>query len=392
MTKTQNSLDGKEWLPMELLWLSVEIIIIVFLVRQIYKPRYIQSLHYQLRLERSRLMEGEKTRIFETITNRGFLPFPVIQTTLEMAGKIQVAEGGTIIFGSDKIILSRKSSLRWFQKAIISYTLYPKVRGVYPIYCATFYYMDALRLSSHKLHLNDYTEMIVYPKVQPIDQVLPIPLNLFGEYFVRRWILEDYFFPSGVRDYVHGDNIRFIDWKKTAQNNQLKVRTYDYTNSNEVIIILNLQTTISIQERAYPERVEDIIHIGASILYEAGREGFAIGLFANGGCVGYTGQTLAVSPNQYQDLDQMYEYLARLRNFESMPFAFFLETQWRQLGPDVNIILVTGFINDEIYGSLRRLKEIVRCLKVVTLGEVEGKFQEGLPYYPSSLKGEEKIG
>ena len=373
---------------MEIFLISIGILLIIYIEIRLYKPRNVQSLQYHLKMERTRLVEGETGCILETITNKGLLLFPVINTTMEIAGKLEVEEENTTTLGSNRVIIARKSSLRWFQRATVPYTFLAKARGVHQIYCTGFYYTDALRFTYYEHHLRDHTEIIVYPKILPIDQILPIPLNLFGDHFVRRWIMEDYFFPSGVRDYVHGDNLRFIDWKKTARYNEMKTRTYDYTNTNEVIIVLNLQTTGSVG--SHPELIEDIIRVGASLLYAAIREGFAIGLFANGGCIGYMEQTLVIPPSQNQPPEQLNECLARLRNFESQPFQYFLDAQQQWLGRDANIVMITGYMNEDIYGALLHVNATAQSLKIITLKEVAEEFQEGLSFYPAFVKGAQK--
>lgn len=372
---------------MELIWISMGIFLALWIERKMYQPRNLKSFSYQLEMERSRVIEGDSLVFTETITNKSLLPFPEICTEIEIIGDLELTSEDRFMFNGRLQCVSRKSSLKWLEKVIRVYPVHAHRRGVHQVRLMGYHYTDALQTDHHSLHLLSQTELIVYPKIYDMEEILSLPLNLFGDYFVRRWIHEDVFFPSGIRDYLPGDNLRFVDWKKSARHQSLKTRTYDYTNSNQLIIILNLQTSSSSIAGSKLELVEDVIRVAASVVHATAQEGFVIGMLANGGCVGYAGQTLALSPDQYQDVDQLYECLARLVNFQTQPLDRFLQSQMNLFDQQANILLITGYMNEEIRSCLLKMQDRVRSMKLITLGEIEEKLLAGLPTVSGALKG-----
>ncbi|MGI6707093.1 MAG: DUF58 domain-containing protein [Clostridia bacterium] len=372
---------------MELIWISVGILLAIWLERKIYAPDKIRGISYQLEAEPIRLGEGESLIIKETVTNKGLLPFPMISTEIQAPEELEFTEKDSSPRKGHRFI-SRKSSLIWFQRVIRKYPFIAKRRGVHQVRLSGFRYADALLLDSHSLPVEGWCTLLVYPRIYALHQILAIPQSLFGDTFVRRWILEDYFFPSGTRDYQPGDNIRFIDWKKTAKYQALQTRTYDYTASNELSIIINLQTSDSIWIGMDVELAEDIIRVAASMVHAAAQEGFQIGLFANGGCIGYRGQVLALPADLYHGVDQLYECLARLVNFHSQNLPHFLENHSGYFDGDGNVVLITGYMNDEIERSLHTLKARVKNFRILALGQEAERWKDSmdLPIFPVSIK------
>jgi len=80
------------------------------------------------------------------------------------------------------------------------------------------------------------TNVIVYPRIVPLTELgLPAALGL-GPLAGQR--IEDPARPAGVRQYVPGDDVRRLDWKSTARQNTLLVRTADPTIAPETTIAL----------------------------------------------------------------------------------------------------------------------------------------------------------
>jgi len=375
---------------MELIWISVGILLAIWLERKIYAPENIRGISYQLEMEPIRVEEGGSLTVKETITNKGLLPFPMISTEIQVPEELELMETDALTSKGHRMI-NRKSSLIWFQRVIRKYPFIAKRRGVHQVRLTGFRYADALLLDHHSLStegLEGLCTLVVYPRIYALHHILSIPLSLFGDTFVHRWILEDYFFPSGTRDYQPGDNIRFIDWKKSAKYQALQTRTYDYTNSNELSIIINLQTSDSIWIGSDVELAEEIIRVAASMAHAASQEGFQIGLFANGGCIGYRGQVLVLPAQLYQGMDQLYECLARLVNFHSQSLPRFLENHSEYFDGDENVVLITGYMNDEIERSLHGLKARVKNFRILALGQEAEQWKDSvdLPIFPVSIK------
>ncbi len=383
---------------MELIWLFVlfvclGIMLAVWLERILYLPYRVNRLSYHLALQNRSPYEGEDVVIEESIHNKGILPFPLIVTEIEIFNYMD-EKSRFLHMGENYQSYQWETSLLFFQKTTRKYTVPSEKRGVHKVWLNKFWYHDLLMMSKHLLQIDHSgEEWVVFPRIYPIDQLIPLPNTYSGEKFIRRFILEDVFYPSGVRPYTARDDIRFIDWKRTARQGELMTKTFDYTSQDELFIILNMQTSNTLIEGTNIEWTEEIIRIGASLIHSASKENFTIGLFANAGCIGYPGQTLVLPPKAHQGIDHLYELTARLLNYPSQFFDIFISNQSRYWRPEGNIIVVTAFIDNDISRALWWLRGQVGNLKILLLGDSVNNIDTGtLPIIPVPWKGENIYG
>jgi uncharacterized protein (DUF58 family) len=80
-------------------------------------------------------------------------------------------------------------------------------------------------------------EVVVYPRVEPTEEFYEILPLISGE-------IESFFRGRGhdlysIRDYVHTDSARFVDWKATAKTGDLKVREFTREDERRVMLVLD---------------------------------------------------------------------------------------------------------------------------------------------------------
>ena len=104
-----------------------------------------------------------------------------------------------------------------------------------------------------------------------------------GEMLVRRWILEDPFLISGVREYRDGDPLKDIQWKATARTGILQVHRRDTTADSRLLIYLNIEDHEQMWSKATrPEPIEYGIRLAAGITAHLLSQGMEIGMGTNG--------------------------------------------------------------------------------------------------------------
>jgi hypothetical protein len=366
---------------------SLLIVAAIIFEYYIYQPYNIKNIVYRLKPEKKIIIAGESLKFEEVIHNKTPLPFPKIVTNVEMVNRIDEISGSSYTSKS-KYCLSHKTSLFFFQRINVRHEMQIDKRGVYRGKLKGINYSDLLMLKENWISLPYEFEFMVYPQILPVEDFLPNPVTYSGDNFVRRFILEDYFFPSGVRDYVIGDNTRHIDWKQTARMGQLKVRTYDYTSQEAVNILLNLQQSSNILERVDTKITEQIINIGASVLHAAFKEKFNVGLFANGFCLGFPDHTLAVDASACMDFDYLYECTARLLTYPSTHFADYMKSISHYFDTDSNLIIITAYGDGNLSELLWRMKGTVRSIRIISLKEDASSLGlEGLPVIKARGEG-----
>lgn len=124
-------------------------------------------------------------------------------------------------------------------------------------------------------------EIIIHP---PIHGQLPIPLptgSSSGQARVRQRSWQATVNAASVRDYQHGDPLRWIHWPKTAQRNGLTVREFDQDATGDIWILLDCDTAVQLGSGA-KSTIEQTVLLGASLAARAVRQNRAVGLASYG--------------------------------------------------------------------------------------------------------------
>ncbi len=155
-----------------------------------------------------------------------------------------------------------------------------KARGEYRLGPVRLRSGDIFGLYPREAVLPCFEQLLVYPRIIPVDK-LNLPMKqLVGERSAPRSIYEDSSRTMGTRDYHHGDPLKRIHWKASARCSQLRTRQYESTTDLSLLLILDVQSFCQ-QEGEDVEAFELAVSTAASLAYEADRERSLVGLMAN---------------------------------------------------------------------------------------------------------------
>src|SRR5699024_939189 len=140
-----------------------------------------------------------------------------------------------------------------YHKSLFSLMPYTGIKRRHKIKCNKrgFYSLKSAAVTSGELFgvqdvsktLQFGVQLIVYPKLLPIDKV-PLPSHsCLCDITIRRWIVDDLFIISGVREYSYGDSLNKVNWKATARVGSLQVHNNDFTAKPNILIYLNVDIT-----------------------------------------------------------------------------------------------------------------------------------------------------
>src|SRR5579863_4916292 len=103
-------------------------------------------------------------------------------------------------------------------------------------------------------HVSLPREVLVYPRIEPTEQIAEILPRVRGEWesFVRGRGADLY----RIREYMHEDSARHVDWKATAKSGSLKVREFAREDERKVCIAFDNPEPALISERAYEKAVD----------------------------------------------------------------------------------------------------------------------------------------
>jgi hypothetical protein len=119
-------------------------------------------------------------------------------------------------------------------------------------------------------------EIIVYPRVEPTDELLEILPLITGEWesFVRGRGNDLY----RIREYLPEDSARHVDWKATAKVGSLKVREFSREDERKVRIIFDQPEKAVVSEKAY----EAAVAMAASLSWHFSQEDAEVSFVAQG--------------------------------------------------------------------------------------------------------------
>jgi uncharacterized protein (DUF58 family) len=134
-----------------------------------------------------------------------------------------------------------KTDLKPRQHKLINYVLKPTKRGEYEFGAIRVYVMSGLRLVRRRYDFSHGETLAVYPSFLQMRkyELMAISNNLseIGIKKIRRLGHSLEF--EQVKDYVHGDDYRTINWKATARKGSLMTNSYTDEKSQHVYCIID---------------------------------------------------------------------------------------------------------------------------------------------------------
>lgn len=249
----------------------------VLIFNLMYSRFWDYGLETEISFSGSPAVEGDQRFLTEIIVNQKLLLLPALRVKFQIDRNLAFEN-------EENTSVSDKS----YRHDIFSVMSYQKITRRLPFTCKRrgYYTIDQLDLLTYDLFLSGHlvkqlpvnTCLYVYPA--PADPVkLSIPLRcLMGELLSLRYAYEDPFEFQGIREYQPFDTLSAVNWKATARTGQLKVNVHGHTSSQEVVLLLNLESE-TIWE--YDMLREISIRIAGSLGNELISQGIPAGLFSN---------------------------------------------------------------------------------------------------------------
>lgn len=239
-----------------------------------YNRNWSKKLSVTLRVPNDGIFEGETGEIAEIISNGKMLPL--------FWGSIQFRVPGALHFGS------MDSGQDYYRQDRISVLPYEEVTKKLPFQAAHrgCYRLDNLQLTAgglsfHYKMMKSFSaspEIYVYPRLKTTKRFKIDYRKIIGEAVARRSFLEDPFFFSGIRDYSPFDSMKKVNWKATARTGSLKVNQYHTTQSQSVMLLLDLDGYNKFDGRQIKE---DVVSTAAFLARKLALGGTAVGFATN---------------------------------------------------------------------------------------------------------------
>lgn len=300
---------------------------------------------------------GQSIHLIERISNRKLIPIPWLKVESRIDGGLQ--------FGlqEDMNILQGE-----FHISIFTMLPYTRITRTHNVKCRRrgYYYLKSAALTARSItgsisSMKDETtdaRLYVFPQLLTLPEMHLPSHSWQGDRVVRRWILEDPFIRSGIREYTPSDPMKNINWKASARFGALQVNQYDPTARHRLMILLNVDTkatqwTITSE----PERVEYGISVIATILEYAFKNMIEAGFGSNGFLKDMEKEPIRIEPTTgKQHQLTLFENLARLTILRSISFNTLLERELERNPNNMDYLLVTAVTDPDMEDRIHLLR------------------------------------
>ncbi len=263
---------------MQIISILFVVLALCLLQGYLYAKKWLDHLSVDLAFEKNGVFEGDQVALKEIIRNQKWMPLLWLSIKFQVSNNLLFHDQASVPT-SDHYYRYDLFSVLFYQKIVKTLPITCRKRGFYVIKDLQLFSGDLLGFNKLLHNTSSLTYLYVYPKLLPIDQLLVPFQKMMGEILTRRFIIEDPFEFGGIREYVSYDSLKTVNWKATAKTGHLKVNIHDYTASQEIMILLNLQ-----QENLWEldEFQEESIRIAASLATYYMDQGIPVGLITNG--------------------------------------------------------------------------------------------------------------
>lgn len=260
-------------------------LVAVFLQSQLLGRWSLSRIRYSRSFNVSECYSGDTVEMIEVIENHK--PLPVLWL------RVESTIAAALRFHSEETLDIHQGRKTQYHKSLFTLGPYRRIRRKHKIVCARrgVYRMekvaiaagDLFGLKQNQAPFPVNASLTVYPQVVPMEDV-PLPSHGWqGDVSVRRWIVDDPFMISGVREYRIGDPMKRIHWKATARSGRLQVYQHDYTAEQRLVVYLNVEDKDTTRDIVHDEElIEKGICYAATIVSDAVARGLNVGFGHNG--------------------------------------------------------------------------------------------------------------
>lgn len=329
-----------------------------------------RKLNYKCEFSVPEAHEGDSLYLVETVYNCKLLPVPWLKVDIHSSRWLDFAGTCSVIAQDDRRVTS-SFTLRSYQRTTRKWKLKCLKRGVFTTENVTLVSGDLLNFRIVSIPVAVNAQLMVYPEIVDLDELFT-PVNLQqSDKTVNRWIVDDPFMVSGIRQYAPGDPLNRIHWPATARAGRLMVKKNDFTSQRSLTILLNMQSQLyEYTDTINKKNAELGIKVSATLLDRALKEGSPVRLGTNG-CTSpdarkeiFTGE--AADKEHVSDL---FKILARLLMRNVMDFEVMLDEVIPVL-ENTEVVIITAYMSKRMCEQSDQLVLAGNTVSIILLDTV----------------------
>lgn len=349
----------------------------------------LDRMEYKRSFSAKRVFFGETVNLEIGIANLKILPVPWLHIQDEVPEELTFLKGSTApTHKPSRMTLPNFLSLGWYHRITRRYPIQCLRRGYFSFGPATIRSGDLFGFFNKQLTEDKVDNLLVYPRIVPLESLGIPSRNPFGDMRVRRHLFQDPVRVATTREYQYGDPLKHIHWKATARLRRLQSRVFEPTTSVDLTIFLDQRTgDASIFGGPIQQELETAIIVAASVANHAVTNGYRIGLYVNE-IYRNTNQLMKLPPSDHPDqLPRVLEALAQVQGLPFVGLAEMLDREGRGLPWDSTLVVITASPERSFMATLHRYRRAGRRVALILVGDRASQIQsKGIPVYHVSDK------
>jgi Uncharacterized conserved protein (some members contain a von Willebrand factor type A (vWA) domain) len=334
---------------MKILYACLGVFLLFQLQQVLYRRFWDKNLSVQLSFSKNNAVEGDELVLYETVTNQKLLPIPILKIKFMTSRYLSFLDTRTTEV-TDHYYRNDILSVMMYQKLTRSVSFACSHRGYFTIDKVFLICNDIFLNFEHIKSCDMGIHLYVYPKPVDYDRI-SIPFQkMFGTILTKRCLNEDPFEFRSIREYQTYDALKTINWKASAKTGSLMVNVYDYTSSQQVKILLNLESETLWR---YETLEEESIRLAASFAAAFIEQGIPASLYSNSPNP-LTGNLFSVpagsSPHHIQTIN---ETLSRIDTSLTMPgFISAVGSEIENASSNDTILIISTYQKEDLQEQL----------------------------------------
>ncbi|MDF2815991.1 MAG: hypothetical protein K0Q81_2191 [Paenibacillus sp.] len=356
-------------------WIVFIAFVVIFIQGRVFERFGLRKVSYTRNFSERACYEGEEVQLVERISNVKPLPLPWLRLESLMDVSLRFPSQDNFDIQTGSLMQNQKSffSLMPYTSITRKHRILCTKRGAYNLNSVSLTCGDVFGMGKSTRTLKLDVQLLVYPRLVPLEDI-PLPSHSWqGDITVRRWILEDPFIIQGARQYRFGDPLNAINWKATARSGQIQVHQRDFTSDHRLMIYVNFEVTeLMWSQVSDPELVEQGLRYAATLASESIHRGIPTGFGCNSGTIDAPKESVRVEPGTgASHLELLLDTMAKVVVDRTMAIQTFLDQDLENGARRLDIVLFTAYVSDVMQERIKLLEQSDNAVSIVPLKHEE---------------------
>ena len=352
-------------------WLIIIVGFFAILQSRYFAKVSFKKLHYERKISKSAVFEGETLDLSEIIANNKLTPLPWLRVESKLSPWLRFRSQENLEILDDRFHRS-VFYLRPYSRITRRYQVKCIRRGYYDLSITTLTAGDLFGLSTTSREArSEEAKLFVYPSILGQDELPDEALRWQGDVSVKRWIFPDPILINGIRGYQLGDSRKDIHWRASARTGELQVKTHDYTVFPRLLIVFNIDPEDNFWGQLSAQQQEEMeygIRTVATLCNWAIVNNMEIGLYSNATISFAPDVGIAIDPAcNASQMNHILETLAGLEFKEHESIYRTLEHLVENDTSETDILVMSAFWNGAFDNRCEELRRKGNSVTHITL-------------------------